>query len=123
MAKAFIAVIQKVEPIYIKGKEADSIQLATVMSESVVVNKDWEVGTKGVFFPADTQLSSEFCYYNNLFRDNTHNMDKTKGGFFETNRRVRCQPFCGAKSEGFFRNLRFLGLDKLARNNYTRSRR
>ena len=39
MSKAFIAKIQSVEPIMIKGEEANSIHLATVMGENVVVSK------------------------------------------------------------------------------------
>ena len=105
MAKAFIAKIQAVEPIMIKGKVADNIHLATVMSENVVVHKNRGVGFLGVFFPPDSQLSEEYCHNNNLFRNKEKNLDTERSGFFEENRRVRCQPFCGAKSEGFFAEL------------------
>jgi len=108
MSKAFIASITEVTPILIKGVEADNIQLATVLGEGVVVSKAWSVGTVGVFFPPDTQLSEDYCWYNNLFRDKANNNDTSKAGFFEPSRRVRCQPFCGAKSEGFFAGLESL---------------
>ena len=75
MSKAFIASITEVTPILIKGVEADNIQLATVLGEGVVVSKAWSVGTVGVFFPPDTQLSEDYCWYNNLFRDKTNNND------------------------------------------------
>ncbi len=98
---AIIAKIDRVEPI----NGADKIQIAYVLGEPVVVSKDWTVGKVGVFFAPDTQLSEEFCHHNNLFRDAEKNVDKEKKGFFENNRKVRAQPFLGAKSCGFFADL------------------
>jgi hypothetical protein len=95
---AMIAKIDRVEPI----QKADRIQVAYVLGEPVIVSKDWGVGKVGVFFAPDTQLSEEFCKANNLFRDATKNADPEKTGFFETNRKVRAQPFQGVKSCGFF---------------------
>lgn len=96
--KAIVAKIDKV--VDIEG--ADSIHTAFVLGEQVVVAKDWGVGKVGLFFPADTQLSEEFLSNNNLFRHTQKNKDDTKKGFFEDNRRVRCQPFLKVRSEGFF---------------------
>lgn len=98
---AFIAKIDRVEPI----KGADKIQVAYVLGEPTIVSKDWVVGKVGVFFAPDTQLSEEFCFHNNLYRDSEKNSDKTKKGFFENNRKVRAQPFLGVKSCGFFADL------------------
>lgn len=97
MYKAMIAKIDKTIPI----KGADRIHIAVVLGEYVIVTNKWNVGKKGVFFPADTQLSDDFCKYNNLYRDVEKNIDD-KTGFFDNNRRVRCQPFMKVKSEGFF---------------------
>lgn len=94
----YVAKIDQVFPI----PGADKIQTAMVLGEQVVVSKDWQVGMVGLFFPPDVQLSEEFCAANNLFRDSTKNADTTKKGFFENNRRVRCQPFLKVRSEGFF---------------------
>lgn len=96
--KCFVAQISSV--VEIVG--ADKIQTAMVLGEQVVVSKDWGVGRVGLFFPADTQLSEEFCKNNNLFRKSHLNLDTEKTGFFDENRRVRCQPFLKVRSEGFF---------------------
>lgn len=96
--KCIIAKISAVEEI----PGADKIHVAIVLGEKVVVAKEWGVDHIGVFFPVDVQLSEEYCRENNLFRDATKNKDNTKKGFFESNRRVRAQPFLGVKSEGYF---------------------
>lgn len=99
--KAIIAKIDRVTPI----NGADRIHLATVLGESVIVSKEWDLGKVGVLFVAGTQLSETFASNNNLFRDSEKNLDKTKKGFFETSRRVRAQPMLGVKSEAFFADL------------------
>src|SRR5690606_9686497 len=64
--------------------------------------KDISVGDVGLFCPVDLQLSEQFCYENNLFRDKEKNKDTSKAGFFENTRRVRAQPFLKVKSCGLF---------------------
>jgi hypothetical protein len=101
------AIIAKIDTtIQIPG--ADNIHIAKVLGESVIVSKFWGEGKIGVFFPAGTQLSAEFCKTNNLYRDAEQNADKTKKGFFEQTRRVRAQPFLKVKSEGYFTDLESL---------------
>lgn len=102
--KAIIAKISAVHAI----AGAEKIHLATVLGEQVVVGKDWGVGHVGVFFPVDLQLSEEFCKENNLHRDSSKNKDTSVKGFFESNRRVRAQPFLGVKSSGYFASLQSL---------------
>lgn len=96
--KAIICQIDKVEEI----AGANTIQIAWVLGEPVVVSKDWNVGFTGIFFPVDLQLSEEFVKVNNLSRKSEFNADPTVTGFFDTNRRVRAQPFMKVKSCGFF---------------------
>lgn len=93
-----VAEIKRVEKI----EKADNIHIAYVLGEPVIVSKEWDVGMIGLFFPTDTQLSHEFVSNNNLYRDSEQNVNKEKKGFFESNRRVRAQPFLGVKSCGFF---------------------
>jgi hypothetical protein len=108
--KAFITKVQKVIPI----QGADNIQSAIVLGNQVVVGKAVKVGDLGLFFPADCQLSEDFCKYNNLYRDSSKNIEPLKQGFFDSNRRVRCQPFMKVKSEGYFCGLESLDIfDKL----------
>lgn len=99
--KAIVAVVTDV--IEIPG--ADKIHVAVVLGEKVIVSKDVGVGYVGVLFPVDLQLSQEYCYENNLFRHGTENKDNTKTGFFESSRRVRCQPFLKVRSSGYFASL------------------
>lgn len=96
--KAIVAKITEV--IEIPG--ANTIHIAKVLGENVVVTKDWGVGFVGVLFPVDVQLSEDFAKINNLHRHSNLNADTNVKGFFEDNRRVRAQPFMKIKSEGFF---------------------
>lgn len=98
MSKAIVTKVDAVEEI----PNANTIQIAYVLGERVIVDKDTKVGDVGVFFMPDLQLSEEFCAQNNLYRHSNLNNDKTKTGFFEDNRKVRCQPFMKVRSEGFF---------------------
>lgn len=109
------AIIAKIDATYeIQG--ADKIQVAKVLGETVIVSKDLEVGYVGILFVAGTQLSEDYCYNNNLYRDKIKNFDPNKAGFFEGSRRVRAQPFMKIKSDGYF-----APLDSLAyiSNTYT----
>jgi hypothetical protein len=100
----YLAIIAKIDKV-VEIPNADNIHVAIVLSEAVIVSKAWQPGMVGVFFPAGTQLSLGYAHANNLHRDSELNQDKTRKGFFETNRRVRAQPFLKVKSEGFFADL------------------
>lgn len=98
------AIIAKIDEVFeIPG--AEKIHVARVLGEDVIVGKDWGVGYIGVFFPVDLQLSEQYCFENNLYRDNSKNKDQKKKGFFENNRRVRAQPFLKVKSCGYFTSI------------------
>jgi len=68
----------------------------------VIIGKDTEIGTIGLYFPVETQLDNEFLSSNNLFRDTTTNSDNTKKGYFEENGRIKCIKFRGHQSNGLF---------------------
>ena len=99
--KGIVSKIEKVIPI----DKADNIQIAVVLGEFTIVSKLAQVGDVGILFPAGTQLSDHYCHFNNLYRDKTKNKDLEKSGFFEDNRKVRCQKFLGVKSEAYFTTL------------------
>ena len=84
---------------------ADRLNILRYGSEQFVVSNNMMSGEIIVLFPADGQLSDEFCKNNNLYRDSSKNKDKSKTGFFEDTRRVRSQPFRGVKSYGFVATL------------------
>lgn len=101
------AIIAKVDEVQeING--ADRIQVGKVLGETVIIGKEITEGYVGVFFCAGCQLSEDYCKNNNLYRDSTKNIDQTKTGFFDDNRRVRAQPFMKIKSEGYFAPLESL---------------
>jgi hypothetical protein len=103
MAEAIVAVINtRPHP------NADRLAIGMVAGYQVVTTITTETGTLGVYFPADTQLSHEFCHYNNEYRVATTgpvgpNSDTTsKGGYFEANRRIRTISLRGQRSEGYW---------------------
>jgi len=99
--KGIVSKIEKVLPI----EKADNIQIAVVLGEFTIVSKAAKEGDIGILFPSGTQLSEQYCHENNLFRDKSKNKDTEKAGFFDENRKVRCQKFLGVKSEAYFTTL------------------
>lgn len=80
----------------------DNVQGAIIFGNQIIVGNDTKIGDIGLYFPVETQLSSEFCSSNNLYRKAELNVDPEKKGYIEENRRIRCVKFRGNKSEGFF---------------------
>lgn len=101
------AIIAKVTELIVIPN-ADKVQIARVLGENVVVSKSVEVGDIGVFFPEGSQLSFEYCHNNNLHRNSELNSNTEYKGFFDTNRKVRAQPFLKVKSEAYFAGLESL---------------
>lgn len=95
---ASVVKIENLKPL----ENADRVQGAIIFGNQVIVSLETKVGDRGLYFPLETQLSKEFCKANNLFRTKAFNVDETKSGYFEDNRRVKCVKFRGNKSEGFF---------------------
>lgn len=77
-----------------------------------VVSKDTVVGSLGLFFPAETQLSEEYTSKNNLYRHNDLNEDKNAKGYIEDNRRVKAMKFRGHRSDCLFMPLSSLSYIK-----------
>ena len=83
-------------------ENCNNVQSAIIMGNQVIVGKDVQIGDIGLFFPVETALSEQYLSANNLYRNKELNNDKTKAGYFEENRRIRCVKFRGNKSEGLF---------------------
>src|SRR6185369_6632315 len=98
MYEAIIAKLTNLRP----HSNADRLQLATVQGNQVVVGLDYTEGTLGIFFPTDGQLSMEFATANDLIARRDETTGEKAGGFFDQNRRVRCQRFRGEKSDGYW---------------------
>lgn len=95
------AIVAKIERI-IEIPNATNVQAAIILGETVIVSKGMKVGDVGILFPADLQLSEEYCKNNNLYRHSEKNIDKDKKGYFDDNGRVRVQPFMKIKSTAYF---------------------
>lgn len=91
----------------------DNLMGVSIFGFNVVVSKD-APSELGVFFPAETQLSDEYCYENNLYRHADKNKYPDQKGYLEDNRRVRAIKFKGNTSTGFFmplKSLEYVGID------------
>jgi hypothetical protein len=116
--KNYCATIVQIEnKIDLEG--CDNICGTIIFGNHVIISKDTEVGTIGVFFPIECSIKEIFLKANNLYRDKELNVDKEKSGFFELNGRVRCMKLRGFKSEGFWIPLNGLSFFNLTTFNLT----
>lgn len=88
-------------PIKQEVKGLDNLVKVTYQGNVILTSKDADRNIKYLFFPAECQISHEFLSANNLYRHSELNVDKTKSGFFEDNRRVKALKFKGVVSTGF----------------------
>jgi len=80
----------------------DNVVQAVFDGYKAIIGKEHQPGELGVYFSAETQLSEEFASYNNQFRDENLNRDKTKSGYLENNRRVKALKFRGHESNALW---------------------
>lgn len=76
-----------------------------IMGTQALVGKDTKIGSLGVLFTTESQLSVDYCSNNNLYRDSELNKDKEKKGFFELNRRVKAIKLAKQVSNSYFADL------------------
>ncbi len=86
----------------------DNVVATTIFGFQAIVGKGTEIGTLGIVFPAETQLSEEYCKENNLFRHEEYNKDPQQKGYIEDNRRVKAIKFRGHASNALFMPLESL---------------
>lgn len=96
--QAIICKLPELQPI----EGADRIKQATIFGETIIVSVDHQEGELGLLFDCETQLSHEFASNNNLYRHPELNVDKTKTGYFDDNRRVRPIRLKGVKVSAFW---------------------
>jgi hypothetical protein len=95
-------------------ENCDNLVGSPIFGFQVITGKDTQIGDIGIFFPAEVQLSDEFCYHNNMYRHGDKNQDESKKGYLEDNRRVKAIKFRGNVSNGLFMplsSLAFTGID------------
>ena len=93
-------------------ENCDNLVATNIFGFQVLLGKDTDM--VGVFFPAEVQLSDEYCFENNLYRHTNLNKDANEKGYLEDNRRVRAIKFRGNLSSGFFMplsSLKYVGID------------
>lgn len=107
------AIVTKITQL-VPFENCDNVQGAIIFGFQAVVSKDVQVGDIGVFFMAETQLSEDYCYHNNLFRHEDLNVDKSQKGYIEDSRRIKAVKFRGNRSDGLFMpltSLEWTGID------------
>jgi len=103
----YCATIVKIGAI-ISLENCDNVVATSLFGYQGIISKDTQVGDVGIVFPAETQLSEEFCFFNNLYRHNDRNEDQTQKGYIEDNRRVKAVKFRGNRSDCLFMSLESL---------------
>jgi hypothetical protein len=104
--------IQRLIPL----DNCDNLQHANIFGNLVIIDKSTKLDDIGIFFPAECELSEQYLSNNNLYRDNSKNLDKNKKGYFEQNGRIRAVKLRGNSSNGLFMPLEsidFTGVKKI----------
>lgn len=94
-------------------ENCDNVEGTMIFGQQAIVGKGTKPGTVGVVFPAETQLSQDYCRANNLYRHKEFNADPAQAGHLEDNRRVRAVKFRKHPSTCLFMplsSLSFLGV-------------
>lgn len=95
---ATIVTLKEVHPL----EGSDRIVGTTIFGSQAIVSVGTEVGTKGIYFPAETQLSEEFAFENNLHDHGNLNKDQGAKGYLGDNRRIRAIRLRGHRSDCLF---------------------
>lgn len=102
--------IKKLVPL----PNADRLLGLPLFGLQAIVGKDNHEGDLGILFPSEVQLSTEFCYENDMFRHSEQNRHQDVVGYTEDNRRVRAIKLRGNRSDALFlplSSLAFTGAD------------
>ena len=96
-------------------ENCDNVVATNIFGFQAIVSKDTKIGDVGIIFPAETQLSDEYCYENNMYRHADKNRDGDEGlrGYIEDNRRVKAIKFRGHNSSCLFVSLDSLAFTKI----------
>ena len=85
-----------------KHSNADRLQLADCFGNTVIVSMEYTENQLGVYFPADGQLSMEFCAANDLVRRKDENGNPAGGYLDPDKRNIKAMKLRGEKSDGLF---------------------
>jgi len=108
---ATVVAIKSITPF----EGSDNIVGTPLLGFQAIVGKNTQIGDVGIVFPAETQLSPEFCYENNLYQHGNLNKDESAKGYLGDNGRIRAIRLRGNRSDCLFMPLSSLqyikGLD------------
>jgi len=76
----------------------DNLKMITVYGNNCLVPKTYQQGELYIYFPFASVLSKDFLSNNNLYRDNTKNVDNTKKGYFADSGKVKAEKMKGVVS-------------------------
>lgn len=80
----------------------DNLRALRMAGMQALVGKDVTAGTIGVLFPAEVQLSPDFCRHNNLYRHSHLNRDPATTGYLDDNGRLRAIKLRQHRSDALF---------------------
>ena len=86
-------------PRLVKLEGLDNLDGVPVLGHQALTQKGKSEGDLVIAFTAETQLSHEFAAFNNLYRSEELNNDKTERGYLEANRRIRAIKLRGHRSD------------------------
>lgn len=94
----YVTTLKNVRP----HSNADRMKLADCFGNTICVGIDAAEGEIGVYFPADGQLSVEYCAKNDLVRRKDENGNPAGGYLDPEKRNIRAIKLRGEKSDGLF---------------------
>ena len=100
-------VVCKLEYV-VKHPNADRLQIAKALGNTVIVGLDNFDGQLGLFFEDDSKLGESFAKANDLTPIRDEFGKKINSTFFDDNLRVRCLRLRGVKCEGYWVPISFL---------------
>lgn len=80
----------------------DNLMAYNKFGYQALVSKETEIGTVGILFPPESQLSDAYARINNLYRKSDKNVDHSQTGYLEDTRRVKAIKLHGVRSDALF---------------------
>lgn len=80
----------------------DNLKALQVYGMQALVSKDTEIGSLGVLFSTEVQLSQDYAKWNNLHRHSNLNIFPSETGYLEDSRRVKAIKLRGHRSDSIF---------------------
>lgn len=93
---AYITTIKEIH----KHPNADRLQCCNIFGNNVIIDLNYNVGDRVIYFPVDGQLSEEFAADNNLVRRKDKNGNNIGGYLDPDKRNILALKLRGEKSEG-----------------------